>query len=89
MKVWQEWKMKAENAESRVKELDKVLTLASVKHSRDCTCITELEEENCNLKAQLKHMEQAVQSALKTVKHEAAAVIERVNQLEEMFEFEG
>jgi len=88
MKKWEEWKKKAEDAESLVKELDKALTLASVKHSRNLSCITELEEENRDLKTILELLEKAVQSALKSVKHEAMAVIERVKQLEGMFEFE-
>ena len=85
MKVWQEWKKRAEDAESRVAELDTALTLAGVKHSQNLISITELEEENLNLKTQLEHMEQAVQHALKSVKHEAVAVVERVEQLEKMF----
>ena len=88
MKKWEEWKKKAEDAESRVKELEKQLTIAGVKHSKNLICITELEEENRDLKTILELLEKAVQSALKSVKHEAMAVIERVKQLEGMFEFE-
>ena len=88
MKKWEEWKKKAEDAESLVKELDKALTLASVKHSRNLSCITELEEENCDLKTQLKHTNRAVQHALKAVRCEAENLIERVNQLVGLFEVE-